>query len=124
MSFSRKQQQILGIVCLLYGIWLLASEYANKHNTVQSYQLVKPDPPELTVYIDPPVDINTGNSEELQLLPSIGPVLAKRIIWYREKHGPFISLDSLRNIRGIGPKTVQKLGYYLKFQYSENQVLL
>ncbi len=113
MYFSRKQQQVLGIFCLLYGIWLLSVVYVDRHNTVESYQLVKRDPPELTVYIDPPVDINTGNSEELQLLPSIGPVLASRIILYREHHGPFTSLDSLKNIRGIGPRTVQKLQYYL-----------
>jgi competence ComEA-like helix-hairpin-helix protein len=115
MAFSRKQQQILGIVCLLYWIWLFSFVYADAHNSVQPSQLVKPDPPELVFYIEPPVDINTGNSEELQLLPSIGPVLAKRIIAYRERHGPFTSVDSLRNIRGIGPKTVQKLRYYLEF---------
>ena len=115
MSFSRKQQQVLGIVCLLYGIWLFSFVYADARNTVQISQLPKPDPPELVFYIDPPVDINTSNREELQLLPSIGPVLAKRIIAYREHYGPFTSLDALRNIRGIGPKTVQKLRYYLEF---------
>jgi competence ComEA-like helix-hairpin-helix protein len=76
---------------------------------------MKQDPPELLFYIDPPVDINTGNSEELQLLPAIGPILANRIILYREQYGSFTSVDSLRAIRGIGPETVQKLQYYLEF---------
>lgn len=115
MVFSRKQQQVFGIVCLLYGIWLFSFTYANAHNIVQASQLVKPDPPELVFYIDPPVDINTGNSEELQLLPSIGPVLANRMVAYRKRHGPFTSLDSLRNVSGIGPKTIRKLQYYLEF---------
>ena len=78
-----------------------------------SVTLPAPDPPERLFYIDPPVDMNTGSAEELQLLPSIGPVLAERIILYREQYGPFLSVDSLQVVRGIGPKTVQKLRYYL-----------
>jgi competence ComEA-like helix-hairpin-helix protein len=78
-----------------------------------SEPLPAPDPPELLFYIEPPVDINTANTEELQLLPSIGPVLAERIILYREQYGPFPSVDSLQAVSGIGPKTVQKLRYYL-----------
>jgi competence protein ComEA len=115
MYFSRIQQQILGISCLLYGIWLLFFVYVDSQNTVESYQLMKQDPPELIFYIDPPVDINTSNSEELQLLPAIGPILANRIVLYREQYGSFTSINSLRNIRGIGPKTIQKLQHYLEF---------
>ena len=113
--FSRKQQQVLGVCCLLYGLWLVAVAPLDKHITVESYQLSQPDPPDLTFYLDPPIDINTSTSEELQLLPSIGPVMAQRIIAYRERYGPFTSLDALRNVKGIGPKTLQKFRYYLSF---------
>ena len=114
MCFSQKQQQVLGILCLLYGLWLLYFGYSDMHKTIEVHHIAEPDPPELAFYIDPPVNINSADAEELQLLPGIGPVLAKRIIAYRKQYGMFRSLDSLRNISGIGPKTVQKLRYYLK----------
>ena len=114
MNFSRKQQQIIGVLYLLYGIWLFYFVYSDMQKTVEVHHIVKPDPPKLVFYIDPPVDLNSADTEELQLLPGIGPILAKRMITYREQHGIFRSPESLRNIYGIGPKTVQKLQYYLK----------
>lgn len=50
------------------------------------------------------LDINQATNEQLEALPGIGPVLAQRIIAYREKHGGFKSVNELRNISGIGPK--------------------
>ncbi len=35
------------------------------------------------------VNINTASSEELELLPRVGPALAGRIIEFREANGPF-----------------------------------
>ena len=113
--FSRKQQQVLGVCCLLYGLWLVGVAAIDTRTTVESHQLSQPDPPDLTFYLDPPIDVNASTSEELQLLPSIGPVMAQRIIAYREHYGPFTSLDALNNVKGIGPKTIQKFRYYLSF---------
>lgn len=52
----------------------------------------------------PLLDINRATKEQLEALPGIGPVLAQRIITYREKSGGFKSIAQLRNISGIGPK--------------------
>lgn len=49
------------------------------------------------------VDINTATLEELQALPGIGPATAAAIIAKREADGPFRSVDSLIEVRGIGP---------------------
>jgi len=49
------------------------------------------------------VNINTAPSEELQTLRGIGPVLAGRIIEYREAKGGFKSVDELLEVKGIGP---------------------
>lgn len=56
------------------------------------------------------VNINTATAEELDArLPGIGPVLARRIVEYREKHGPFRSPEDLQNVSGIGPKRFEQL---------------
>ncbi len=60
----------------------------------------------------PPVDVNTAGGEELQTLRGIGPVLAERIIAYREEHGPFGSLEELLEVKGIGPATLDGLRDY------------
>jgi comEA protein len=56
-----------------------------------------------------PVNINAAGSEQLQYLPRIGPSMAARILEYRNQNGPFQSKEDLMNVRGIGPKTFQKL---------------
>lgn len=56
-----------------------------------------------------PININTADQALLELLPGIGPVYAQRIIKYRQQNGGFNNVDQLRQINGIGPKTMQKL---------------
>ena len=55
------------------------------------------------------VNINKAGLEELMSLPYIGEVKARAILDYRNTHGPFKSIDELENIKGIGPKTLEKL---------------
>lgn len=55
-----------------------------------------------------PVDINTAAAEELQNLPGVGPVLAQRIVEYREANGPFASMEDLLGVKGIGEATLDK----------------
>lgn len=55
------------------------------------------------------ININTATRVELELLPGIGPSLASRIIDERDRAGRFKSIDDLDRVRGIGPKTIQRL---------------
>ena len=51
------------------------------------------------------ININTASQGDLVKLKRIGPVIAGRIIEYREKHGPFQKPEDIMKVRGIGPKT-------------------
>lgn len=55
------------------------------------------------------VNVNTATLEELQTLPGIGPVLAGRIIDYREETGGFQTVGELANVSGIGEKRLEEI---------------
>jgi competence protein ComEA len=56
-----------------------------------------------------PVELNRASAEELAALPGIGPALARRIVEWRESHGPFRSAAELENVQGIGPRLRERL---------------
>ena len=58
-----------------------------------------------------PVNINTAGESELQSLPGIGPALASRIVDYRSTHGPFQSIEQIKNVEGIGDGRYEELRY-------------
>ena len=58
---------------------------------------------------DAPIDINAATAEELQVLPGIGPVLANAIVSHRLEHGPYLRLEDLLGVSGIGSATLEKL---------------
>lgn len=55
------------------------------------------------------IEINNSDSAALESLPGIGPVLAQRIIKYRNSLGGFYSLNQLNEIWGMDPELPQKL---------------
>jgi len=61
------------------------------------------------------INVNQANTEELQRLPGIGPVLADRIIQYREMHGFFKGLSELKAVKGIGDTTLEKIKEMVEF---------
>ena len=59
------------------------------------------------------VDVNKATANDLQKLPGIGPILAKQIVAYREKHGPFRRVEDLMAIKGIGFKKWNEIKPYV-----------
>ncbi|GAB5537366.1 MAG: hypothetical protein Rubg2KO_36150 [Rubricoccaceae bacterium] len=53
--------------------------------------------------------INTASAADLDRLPGIGPALAGRILAYRQQHGRFSRAEQLIEVKGIGPKTFEKM---------------
>ncbi len=78
-----------------------------KSNDASLIQKVEPYPkkPEIKERIH----INRATARELELLPGIGPVLAKRIISLRESKGRFAKVEDLMEVNGIGSKKLEEI---------------
>lgn len=55
------------------------------------------------------ININTADETELQKIRGIGPVIAGRIVEYRNSNGLFNSIEDIKKVRGIGAKTFEKM---------------
>jgi competence protein ComEA len=62
------------------------------------------------------VNINTADSEELSLLPRVGPTVAQRIVDFRQENGRFQNLEDLMLVRGIGEKTFELMKPYITLE--------
>jgi len=74
-------------------------------------------PPSLTLPIASPVDggpaapidVNVAAAAELESLPGVGPATAMAIVTERERNGPFLDVDDLDRVPGIGPAKLDGL---------------
>ncbi|WP_420641753.1 helix-hairpin-helix domain-containing protein [Candidatus Leptofilum sp.] len=55
------------------------------------------------------VDINEAGVAALDTLPGIGPSTAEKIVEYRETNGPFVSIDEIMSVSGIGPAKFEQI---------------
>jgi competence protein ComEA len=60
------------------------------------------------------VDLNEAEWPELSQLPGVGETLAQRIVESRQTDGPFIDNEELQRVRGIGPRTYERIKPYLR----------
>jgi competence protein ComEA len=60
-----------------------------------------------------PIPLNKATAEELDRIPGIGPGLARRMVEHRDAQGPFPDLEELRQVKGIGDKTLEKIRPFL-----------
>jgi competence protein ComEA len=59
------------------------------------------------------LDPNLATATDLEALPGIGPVLAQRIVEFREEQGPFKDIEALQKVKGLGPKILEKIRPYM-----------
>ena len=59
------------------------------------------------------VDINRAEWPEIIQLPGLGEVLAQRVLAERRDNGPFLDVDDLVRVDGIGVKTLEKIRPFL-----------
>ncbi|MBK6742355.1 MAG: helix-hairpin-helix domain-containing protein [Hydrogenophilales bacterium] len=55
------------------------------------------------------VDLNRAGQAELESVKGIGPKKAKSILEYREKNGPFKTVDDLAKVKGFGKASMAKV---------------
>jgi competence protein ComEA len=68
----------------------------------------KKQPPAATL------DLNAATAQQLQALPGVGPTMAKSIVDFRKKSGPFRRVEDLLAIRGITKQRLEKIRPYVK----------
>jgi competence protein ComEA len=59
------------------------------------------------------LELDRATAPEWERLPGIGPSLAARIVADRAERGPFRSPEGLLRVRGIGPRTLERIRPYL-----------
>jgi competence protein ComEA len=77
--------------------------YAKAGTSTTKSQPAKPKP-----RISAFVAINRASAKEFESLDGIGPILAARIVSYRKSNGPFIAIEDLLKVPGIGSATLAK----------------
>jgi competence protein ComEA len=61
------------------------------------------------------VNVNTASVEELQLLPGVGEARARAIVDLRKQRGGLKSLEDLRDVKGIGEASLERLRPFVAF---------
>ncbi len=96
---------VLGLVSVGGIAWTIA----NEPSSVAASPMDSRDAVPERISVIHLVDLNGASSEEIELLPGVGPVTASAIIAYRDEFGPFETLNDLDDVHGIGPKTILNL---------------
>jgi competence protein ComEA len=65
-------------------------------------------------YAQAAIDINTASVQEFEALKGIGPVLAARIVGFREKQGGFVKVQDILQVYGVKDSLLQALAPYLR----------
>ncbi len=61
------------------------------------------------------VDPQTATAREIEALPGIGPAIARRIVEARASGVVFRRAADLRRVRGVGPRTLERIAPFLVF---------
>ena len=74
----------------------------------------------LAAFAAEPLDLNTATSDQLALaLNGVGQSKAEAIVSYRDQNGPFVSVDDLTKVKGIGPALLDKNRMILQIKAPE-----
>jgi comEA protein len=104
------------LVCLslLVG-WRVFNTEKNWQNpvTFQAYSETLLYSGEQKILLGIRLQLNQASAQELEVLPGIGPHLSQQIVRYRQRNGTFKKVHDLVKVKGVGPKTMERLKPYL-----------
>jgi len=107
MVYGTKMKQVLGVLGIAAfffgGLSMIAAEKVLAAQPKATLQLQDQGQPSVMV------NVNKATLEELITVRGIGPVMAKRIVEYRDKNGMFKSIDDLTQVQGIGGNKLQRI---------------
>ena len=115
---------VLLLLCFLFFAFLGGFFLGRNVNTSEVQLSRQPDettaaestPPPATTEVTGKLCLNTATAQQLESLPGIGPVLAQRIIAFRNANGPFTSLEQLMLVDDIGEKRFADIKDYLTLE--------
>jgi competence protein ComEA len=110
-GLSRGDRWFLAVMLIVLAGLLALHVRRDVARQTAPVEIVRPQSPDYVFQLDP----NTANWVEWAQLDGIGPTLAKRLVAHRDEHGPFRTPDDVGRVKGIGPKTLDKLRPHLVF---------
>jgi comEA protein len=108
---QKKRRVIVLVIALTLGSVVMSmrqqslesSAVANFfQSTVEVRAQITTDPQRTKAKVTGPISLNRASAKELESLDGIGPVLAARIVAYRKINGPFLTVEDLLKVSGIG----------------------
>lgn len=117
-GFSSGQLRFLAVCTVLSLILvgaLIIRSFSTATDQAISLPVITDNPSPISTGIFT-LDPNTAPADSLELLPGIGRELADRIVLYRQDHR-FDSEIDVTNVKGIGPRTYERLRPYLRIHH-------
>lgn len=106
MQYKNSSKRVLGVflvaIFLFGGLSMLPLDRAFAGQPKATLQLQEPSSM-------PTININKATAEELDAIRGVGPVLADRIVKFRDQNGAFKSVEDLSKVRGINGSKFQKI---------------
>ncbi|HUV30635.1 MAG TPA: helix-hairpin-helix domain-containing protein [Acidobacteriota bacterium] len=103
---------LLSVTAFLMGTYLLVESYARQTDRGAQLPVFLGENDRVFTGLFQ-LDPNTAPVDSLELLPGVGRAIADRIVAYRRQHRFEREID-VTDVRGIGPKTFERLRPYLK----------
>jgi Helix-hairpin-helix motif len=61
------------------------------------------------------IDLNTADAPTLELLPGVGPSIARNIVEARRQGGGFTGPDDLEAVKYVGPRLIERVGPFVQY---------
>lgn len=104
---ARILKTVAALACAAGLFWGAAAWVRQRMRHVYEWRITPPAAQAQEQLAEPCIglSLNTATMEDLGALPRIGPVLAERIVDYREAMGGYVDDAELLRIQGIGEAT-------------------